>query len=286
VWRCGDKRRREKDKEKQKIGRNRDRFLSFGNFYRRFIDHYSDIARPLIELTKKDVLFNWSEHCEGVFQELKRRFTTVPVLITPNLDKPFVLECDASLAATAAVLRQQDANGDWHPVAYLSQTFNPAERNYKIYDRELLAIVRALEQWRHYLEGTGKQVQVFTNHKNLTYFRSPQRLNRRQARWQLFLSQFDLQLVHCPGRQLVQADALTRKWPIHLPDDNVDEILLSRLRPIFRLFFVFFSPALIATAPHTWLSHGRHAEATRLSCSAHSASFASRITGYLVTRPF
>jgi deoxyuridine 5'-triphosphate nucleotidohydrolase len=123
-------------------------------------------------------------------------------------------------------LRQQDANGDWHPVAYLSQTFNPAERNYKIYDRELLAIVQALEQWRHYLEGTGKQVQVLTDHKNLTYFRSPRKLNRRQARWQLFLSQFDLQLVHCPGRQLVQADTLTRKWPTHLSDDNVDEILL------------------------------------------------------------
>jgi hypothetical protein len=137
-----------------------------------------------------------------------------------------VLECNASLAATAAVLRQQDANRDWHPVAYLSQTFNPVERNYEIYDRELLAIVRAFEQWRHYLKGTGNQVQVLTDHKNLTYFRSPWRLNRRQARWQLFLSQFDLQLVHCPGRQLVQADALTRKWPIHLSDDNVNEILL------------------------------------------------------------
>jgi hypothetical protein len=65
------------------------------------------------------------------------------------------LECDASLTATAAVLRQQDANRDWHPITYLSQTFNPVERNYEIYDRELLAIVRALEQWRYYLEGTG-----------------------------------------------------------------------------------------------------------------------------------
>jgi hypothetical protein len=81
-------------------------FLGFGNFYRHFIDHYSNIAWPLIELTKKDTLFNWSEQCEGAFQELKWRFTTAPVLITPDLDKPFVLECNASLAATVAVLWQ------------------------------------------------------------------------------------------------------------------------------------------------------------------------------------
>jgi hypothetical protein len=175
-------------------------FLGFGNFYRRFINHYSDIAQLLIKLTRKDTPFDWSEQCKDAFQELKRHFTTALVFITPDLDKPFVLECDASLTATAAVLWQQDTNGDWHPVVYLSQTFNLAERNYEIYNRELLAIVRALEQWRHYLEGTGNQVQVLTDHKNLTYFRSPRRLNRRQARWQLFLSQFDLQLVHCPGR--------------------------------------------------------------------------------------
>jgi hypothetical protein len=116
-------------------------FLGFGNFYRQFIDHYSNIAQFLIKLTKKDTPFNWSEQCKNAFQELKQCFTTAPVLITLDLDKPFVLECDASLAATTAVLRQQDANGDWHPVTYLSQTFNPAERNYKIYNRELLAIV-------------------------------------------------------------------------------------------------------------------------------------------------
>jgi hypothetical protein len=154
-------------------------FLGFGNFYSQFIDHYFNIAWCLIELTKKNTQFNWLKQCEDVFQELKQRFTTAPVLITLDLDKPFVLECDASLAATAAVLQQQDANGDWHPVAYLSQTFNPAERNYEIYDRELLAIMQALGQWRHYLEGTGNQVQVLTGYKNLNYFQSPQRLNCR-----------------------------------------------------------------------------------------------------------
>ncbi|GJE98040.1 polyprotein, partial [Phanerochaete sordida] len=202
-------------------------FLGFGNFYRRFIDHYSDIVRPLTELTRKDVPFAWTPACQAAFDELKRRFTTAPVLLTPDTTKPFVLECDASLVATAAVLRQQDVNGEWHPVAYLSQTLLPAERNYEIYDRELLAIVRALETWRHYLHGAHHPIRILTDHKNLTYFRSARRLNRRQARWHLFLSQFDYTLHHCPGTQLVQADTLTRnRLPTHTADDNVDIILL------------------------------------------------------------
>ena len=99
----------------------------------------------------------------------------------PDTSKPFLIESDASLFATAAVLRQQDVNGNWLPVAYLSQFFNPAEHNYEIYDRELLTIIRALEAWRHYLEGSPYPVRILTDHKNLTYFWSPKRLNRRQA---------------------------------------------------------------------------------------------------------
>lgn len=116
-------------------------------------------------------------------------------------------------------------------MAYLSQSFNPAERNYEIYDRELLAIIRALEAWRHYLEGSPHPVRILTDHKNLTFFRSPQRLNQRQARWQLFLSQFNYILEHHAGTKLVQADAMTRmaapadaKWDNNegtlLPDDK------------------------------------------------------------------
>ena len=91
--------------------------------------------------------------------------------------KPFVVESDASKFASGAVLRQQDTNGDWHPCSYLSQSFNATEQNYKIYDRELLAIIWALTEWCHYLLGSPHPVTVLSDHKNLTYFWTAQKLN-------------------------------------------------------------------------------------------------------------
>ena len=84
-------------------------------------------------------------------------------------------------------------------MAFLSQTFTNTERRYKIYDRELLGIIQALKEWRHYLQGSGQMTTVFSNHKNLTYFRTAQKLNDRQARWSLYLSEFDIKLIHLPG---------------------------------------------------------------------------------------
>ena len=83
------------------------------------------------------------------------------------------------------------------------------QRNYEIYDRELLGIVRALETWRHYLQGSQFPTVILSDHKNLTYFRTAQKLNRRQARWSLFLSEFDLKLVHVPGSRMIQSDSLS-----------------------------------------------------------------------------
>lgn len=202
-------------------------FLGFGNFYRRFIPRFSEIARPLNDLTKKDMSWNWTSECEQAFDTLKHHFISAPVLMMPDKSKPFQVESDASKFATGAVIRQQDINGEWHPRGYISQSFNEAQRNYDIYDRELLGIVRALEAWRHYLEGAPHPVQVLSDHKNLTYFRVAQKLNRRQARWSTFLSLFELQLLHVPGTRMIQSDILSRLAHLNTEiSDNDDQILL------------------------------------------------------------
>jgi RNase H-like domain found in reverse transcriptase/Integrase zinc binding domain len=156
---------------------------------------------------------------------------------------------DASLVASGGVLLQTDTNGIYHPCAYLSQSFSPAERNYPIHDRELLAIIRALTHWRHYLEGHPQPVIVFTDHMNLLYFTKAERLSRRQARWQLLLTSFDLKLYHVPGSKLVVPDALSRR-PDHGDgsEDNADTILLPDSMFI-RLIDDELRAAIASTAP-------------------------------------
>jgi RNase H-like domain found in reverse transcriptase len=193
-------------------------FLGFGNFYRKFISHYSELARPLNDLTKKDKKFKWTTGCQEAFDTMKKRFMEEPVLLMPNQSKPFQIESDASKVATGTVLTQLDSNGDQHPVAFLSKTFSETERKYEIYDRELLGIIRALKEWRHYIQGSGHTTIVYSDHKNLTYFRTAQKLNDRQARWSLYLSGLDLKLIHLPGTKMVQSDALSRR-----PDYGTDE---------------------------------------------------------------
>jgi transposase InsO family protein len=90
-------------------------------------------------------------------------------------------------------------------------TLSPVERNYKIHDTEMLAIIRGLEEWRHYLEGARHLVEIWTDHKNLEYFRVAQKLNRRQARWLLYLSHFDFTLHHKPGQSMGKPDALSKR---------------------------------------------------------------------------
>ena len=121
------------------------------------------------------------DECQQAFDIMKRKFTEEPVLGMPDHNKPFQIECDALKYASGAVLTQLDTNGDWHPCAFISKTFSPTERNYEIYDRELLAIIRALEEWRHYIQGSPHTTTVLSDHKNLTYYWDARKLNHRQA---------------------------------------------------------------------------------------------------------
>jgi hypothetical protein len=154
-------------------------FVGFVNFYRRFIPGFSHHARALFDLTMKDVRFIWGLPQEDSFMKLKELITSAPVLVLPNDDLPFRLEADGSGIATGAVLSQQQVDDNaWHPVAFLSKALNPVEQNYEIHDTEMLAIIRGLEEWRHYLEGARHPVEIWTDHKNLEYFRVAQKLNR------------------------------------------------------------------------------------------------------------
>ena len=167
-------------------------FLGFGNFYRKFISHYSDIARPLKNSTKKDWKFEWTDNTQQLFDNLKKLFTEEPVLMMPDHNRPFQIKSNASKVATRAVLTQLDSNRNQHLVAFLSQTFTNTEKWYEIYNRELLGIIWALKEWRHYIHRSGHTTNVVSDHKNLMYFHIAQKLNDQEARWSLYLSEFDI----------------------------------------------------------------------------------------------
>ena len=145
-------------------------FLGFGNFYRKFIPRFSTLAAPLNTLLKKDTVFQWTEETQWSFDSLKQKLTSSLVLMMPYQTRPFQIECDALKYASGAVLTQQDNNGDRHPVPFLSKAFSETEQNYDIYDRELLAIIQALEKWQHYIQGSGHTTVIYSEHQDLTYF--------------------------------------------------------------------------------------------------------------------
>ena len=139
-------------------------FLGFGNFYQRFIGNYTEIAKPLVELTKKMKFFEWSQECQMAFEILKK-FLEKPILIIPDPSKQFFVESDVSKWVTGAILQQLDSNGDLKPCSYISHSLMATERNYDIYNREMLGIIRALQMWRHFLEGNEHEVIILSDHK-------------------------------------------------------------------------------------------------------------------------
>ncbi|GKA08425.1 putative reverse transcriptase domain-containing protein [Tanacetum coccineum] len=179
-------------------------FLGLAGYYRRFIEGFSKIAKPMTKLTQKKVMFVWGDKQEAAFQLLKQKLCSAPILALPEGSKDFIAYCDASIKGLGAVLMQRDK-----VIAYASRQLKIHEKNYTTHDLELGAVVFALKIWRHYLYGT--KCTVFTDHKSLQHILNQKELNMRQRRWLELLSDYDCEIRYHPGKANVVADALSRK---------------------------------------------------------------------------
>jgi len=160
---------------------------------------------------------------------LKKKFTKEPVLAVPDLDKKMRMKVDVLDYTMGGVLSMEGKNGLWRPVAFFSKSLNKTEKNYEIHDKEMLVIIRGLENWRHLLEGTHFKFKIWTDHKNLEYFMKVQKLNQRQARWALYLSRFDFTLKHVLGTKMEKADRLSRQldWKVGVDKDNENQVFIK-----------------------------------------------------------
>ena len=187
-------------------------WLGFTNFYCRFIAHYAKIAAPLYNLTKKSVPtpFSLTPDARAAFETLRNSFISAPFLIHFEDAKDAFLFTDASDFAISGILHQYGDDGELHPVAFFSRKLEPAEINYDVHDKEMLAVIASLREFRHWLSGTLSPVSVITDHNNLRYFMSQRQLNRRQSRWAMELSEFNFRLSYAPGNSN-PADAPSRR---------------------------------------------------------------------------
>ncbi|GJT82070.1 putative nucleotidyltransferase, ribonuclease H [Tanacetum coccineum] len=179
-------------------------FLGLTGYYRRFIEGFSKIAKPMTKLTQKKVKFKWGDKQEAAFQLLKQKLCSAPILALPEGSKDFIAYCDASKKGLGVVLMQREK-----VISYASRQLKIHEKNYTTHDLELGAVVFALKIWRHYLYGT--KCTVFTDHKSLQHILDQKELNMRQRRWLELLSDYDCDIRYHPGKANVVADALSRK---------------------------------------------------------------------------
>ncbi|WVZ85174.1 hypothetical protein U9M48_032124 [Paspalum notatum var. saurae] len=184
-------------------------FLGLAGYYRRFIESFSRIAKPMTSLLEKGVPFIWTKERQTAFDELKKRLTTAPVLTLPDLTKSFTVYCDASKKGLGCVLMQEGK-----VIAYASRQLRKHEVNYPTHDLELVAVVHALKIWRHYL--FGNRCEIYTDHKSLKYIFTQNELTMRQRRWLELIKDYDLEIHYHPGKANVVADALSRKSYVNM----------------------------------------------------------------------
>jgi hypothetical protein len=178
-------------------------------YYRCFIEGFSKIARPMTTLLAKKVEFKWTPACQESFEMLKKKLTTTPLLVLPDVHKPFSVYCDASYTGLGCVLMQEGK-----VVAYSSRQLKIHEKNYPTHDLELAVVVHALKTWRHYLYG--QKCDIYTDHKSLKYIFTQSELNMRQRRWLELIKDYELEIHYHPGKANVAADALSRKSQVNM----------------------------------------------------------------------
>ena len=203
-------------------------FLGLANFYQCFIKDYATQAKPLMDLTQKDKAFTWGSMEANTFTSLKTQFTSTPILAYPDNDCQFRLETDTSDFTTGVVLSILK-DDKWRPLAFSLHTMSPEERNYLMADKEMLSVIRTLEQWCHYLEGAKHQFNIWNDHVNLQWFMKRQDLNRYQVWWAQYLSQFLFLWTHKAGSTMGKVDTLSHHedHTVGVADDNKGVMVIS-----------------------------------------------------------
>jgi len=186
-------------------------FVDFCNFYRRFIKNFSKIVHSLIRLTQKEVIFEWDQACQTTFDHMKKRMTEASILRHFDQNREAILETDSFDYVNDDILSQYDDEGTLHSMVYYSKNLSLAECNYEIYDKKLLAIIRAFEHWRPELKLTELPIKMFTDHQALTPLMKDKELSRRQMRWVQKLVDFNFKIMYRSGKQNIKVDALTRR---------------------------------------------------------------------------
>ena len=184
------------------------------------------MAQPLNALTSEKKEFVWDKNCQKAFEVLKMAITTAPVLAMPTPERPFQVETNGSGIGLGAVLTQKQ-NDHWNPIAFISQSLSDVERNYHATDLKMAAVIFTLQEWHHYLLDAAHPFEILTDHQNLMYFKKPQDLSRRQARWQQLLQEYHFTFIHRPGKTN-PADPLSWRSDFEkgVEDDNKAKILL------------------------------------------------------------
>ena len=203
-------------------------FLGLVSYFRKFLKNFAIVAKPLYDLLKSKGEFNWDENALNCFESLKEALISKPILSIYSSSAETELHCDASSHGFGSVLLQKQKDGKLHPISYFSRRTTKAEANYHSFELEALAIVYSLERFRIYLQGIPFKILTDCNSLKLTLERKE--INPRIMRWSLILRNYDYTLEHRPGDKMQHADALSRKYSVHLITENTFEQNLSILQ--------------------------------------------------------